>query len=271
MPRARITVDLILAAVVLLFAAPMVWLLVTGVGVDGIIGGPAPVRFTGANFGAVLTWDVAGRPLLNGLLISGGAAIITVLVALPAAYSLSRYQLRFGRIFLYTVLFATGLPLSAVMVPVYGLFVRLQLVDSLVGTTLFLAATSLPMAIWMTKNFIDGVPLSLEEAAQTDGASSLQRLRHVVLPLTLPGLTVVAIITFISTWGNFFVPFTLLLDPGKQPASVDIFSFFGEHGAIAYGQLAAYSIVYTTPVIGLYLLASKTLGAGFALTGAIKG
>jgi multiple sugar transport system permease protein len=268
--RSRITVDLILVAVVISFAAPLLWLIMASIGADGVFGGPAPTTVTGDNLSAVLNWNVAGRPLLNGLLISGGAAVITVLVALPAAYPLSRYQLRFGRMFLYTILFATGLPLSAMMVPVYGLFVRLQLVDSLTGTTLFLAATSLPMAIWMTKNFIDGVPLDLEGAARTDGASQLQRLRHIVLPLTLPGITVVAIVTFIATWGNFFVPFTLLLDPDKQPASVGIFAFFGEHGAIAYGQLAAYSIIYTTPVIGLYLLASKALGRGFTLAGAIK-
>jgi multiple sugar transport system permease protein len=266
----RLTVDLVLGVVVMLFAAPLLWLIMASIGADGVFAGPAPTTITGDNFSAVLTWGVTGRPLLNGLLISGGAAVVTVLVAVPAAYSLSRYQLRFGQMFLYTILFATGLPLSAMMVPVYGLFVRLKLVDSLAGTTLFLATTSLPMAIWMTKNFVDGVPLGLEEAARTDGASHLQRLRHIVLPLTLPGIMVVAIVTFITTWGNFFVPFILLLDPGKQPASVNIFSFFGEHGAIAYGQLAAYSIIFTTPVLGLYLLASKALGGGFTLAGAIK-
>jgi multiple sugar transport system permease protein len=119
---------------------------------------------------------------------------------LTAGYSLARYKVLL--MFLYPILFATCLPLSAMMVPVYGLFVRLQLVDSLTGATLFLVATLLPTAIWMTKNFIDGVPLGLEEAARTDGASQLQRLRHIVLPLTLPGIMVVAIVTFIATWAT---------------------------------------------------------------------
>jgi multiple sugar transport system permease protein len=155
-------------------------------------------------------------------------------------------------------------------VPVYGLFVRLNLVDSLGGTMVFMASTSLPMAIWMTKNFMDGVPISLEEAAWVDGASSMQALRRIVLPLMLPGLAVVGIFNFIAAWGNFFVPFVLLLDPAKEPASVNIFSFFGEHGMVAYGQLAAYSILYTTPVIGLYLLVSRALGGGFTMSGAVK-
>ena len=83
------------------------------------------------------------------------------------------------------------------------------------GTTLFLAASPLPFAIWLMKNFMDGVPIALEEAAWTDGASALQTLRRIVLPLMGPGVVVVTIYTFIRMWGNFFVPFMLLLDPNS--------------------------------------------------------
>lgn len=268
--RPRIVVNLVLAFVALLFLAPLLWLLTASFDAKGGFAAKLPSEFTLSNFGAVLTWEVAGRPLLNGLLMSGGAALITVVVAVLAAYPLSRYQLRFRRPFLYSILFTTGLPVTAIMVPVYGLFVRMNLIDSLGGTMVFMASTSLPMAIWMTKNFMDGVPVNLEEAAWVDGASSMQALRRIVLPLMLPGLAVVAIFNFIAAWGNFFVPFVLLLDPAKQPASVNIFSFFGEHGMVAYGQLAAYSILYTTPVIGLYLLVSRALGGGFTMSGAVK-
>ncbi|GAP56388.1 putative ABC transporter permease protein ORF1 [Arthrobacter sp. Hiyo6] len=157
------------------------------------------------------------------------------------------------------------------MVPVYGLFVQLKLLDSMVATVLFMAATALPMAIWMTKNFMDSVPLSLEEAAWVDGASGLTALRMVVLPLMRQGLGVVFIFVFIQTWGNFFVPFVLLLSPSKQPAAVSIFSFFGQHGAIAYGQLAAFSILYSVPVLVLYLIVARGTAGSLALSGAMKG
>jgi len=268
--RPRVVVNLVLAFVALLFLAPLLWLVTASFDANGGLSTRPPTRFTLSNFDAVLTWDVGGRPLVNGLLLSGGAALITVVVAVLAAYPLSRYQLRFRRPFLYSVLFTTGLPITAIMVPVYGLFVRLNLIDSLAGTTVFMAATALPMAIWMSKNFMDGIPVSLEEAAWVDGASPMQALRRIVLPLMLPGLAVVAIFNFISAWGNFFVPFVLLLDPAKQPASVNVFLFFGEHGGVAYGQLAAYSILYTTPVIALYLVVSRALGGGFTMAGAVK-
>ena len=177
------------------------------------------------------------RPLLNSLLLSGDAALLTMIAATLAAYPLSRYSLRFKKPFMYSILFATGLPVVALMVPVYGLFVQLHLLDSLPGTILFLTATSLPIAIWLTKNFMDGVPLELEEAAWVDGASALRALRRVVLPLMLPGMSVVAIFTFIMAWGNFFVPFILLLSPSKQPAAVSIFQFL--HGVWSRGLWSA--------------------------------
>jgi multiple sugar transport system permease protein len=135
----------------------------------------------------------------------------------------------------------------------------------------FLAATSLPMAIWMAKNFMDSVPISLEEAAWTDGASMFSTLTRIVVPLMRPGIAVVFIFVFIQAWGNFFVPFVLLLSPDKQPAAVSIFNFFGQYGSVAYGQLAAFSIVYSVPVIALYVLVSRTLGGSNALAGAVKG
>jgi multiple sugar transport system permease protein len=194
-----------------------------------------------------------------------------VACAALAAYPRSRYRSRFARPYLLTILFATCLPITAVMVPVYGLFVQVDLVDTRYGTALFLAAAQLPFAIWLMKNFMDGVPKVLEEAAWTDGASWPQTLLRVILPLMGPGLGVVAIYTFIMMWGNFFVPFMLLLSPEQLPASVSIFNFFGNYGAIAFGELAAFSILYSTPVVLLYILISRRLGGGFALGGAVKG
>ena len=200
---------------------------------------PSP---TLGNFKAVLNTDTTYRPVLNGIVLCGGAALLTMICAVLAAYPLSRFKSKFNRPFLLTVLFCTGLPITAVMVPVYGLFVQLNLVDTLGGTIMFMATSSLPFAIWLTKTFMDGVPISLEEAAWVDGAGNMQALRSIVLPLMWPGIAVVLIFTFIGMWGNFFVPFMLLLSPERLPASVSIFTFFGQYGEPNYGQLAAYSL-----------------------------
>jgi multiple sugar transport system permease protein len=261
----------VLLAIAACFAVPILWLVLAAFDGSATLSVHFPTAPTLGNFAKVLTPDIAFTPLVNSLVISSGCAIITVVVAILAAYPLSRYRMRVNKPFLYGILFGTCLPITAIMVPVYSLFVTLDLIDSVAGAVVFLAASSLPMAIWMSKNFMDSVPISLEEAAWMDGASMLTTLTRVVVPLMRQGIGVVFIFVFVQAWGNFFVPFVLLLSPGHQPASVSIFAFFGQYGAVAYGQLAAFSLVYSVPVLVLYLVVARTLGGSSALAGAVKG
>lgn len=255
----------------LLFAVPLLWLVTASLDADPTLAIQWPDVVTLDNFAQVLQPELTFLPLWNSLLLSGGTAVLTVVFAALAAYPLSRYRMRITKPFLYAILFGTCLPITAMMVPVYGLFVQLNLIDSIGGTILFLTASSLPIAIWMLKNFMDSVPVELEEAAWVDGASSMRTLWSIVLPLMRPGIAVVFIFVFIQAWGNFFVPFVLLLTPSYQPAAVSIFNFFGSFGAVAYGQLAAYSIVYSLPVLLLYVIIQRGLGGTSALAGAVKG
>jgi multiple sugar transport system permease protein len=268
---ARLFTYLALVVIALAFLLPFAWLLVSSVQPASGLSAKLTWKFSGSNFGAVLNAETIFRPMLNSLIISGCTAIITVFAAIFAAYPLSRYKTRFGRIFLYTILFSTGLPITAVMVPVYTIYSQFELTDSVPALILFMAASSLPFAIWMMKNFMDAVPVSLEEAAWTDGAGWLQSLWRIILPLMVPGLTVVFVFTFVLQWGNFFVPFILLQAPESQPASVTIYTFFSQYGQVAYGQLAAFSILYTAPVVLLYSALSRVFSGAFSLTGAVKG
>ncbi|MEU0925465.1 carbohydrate ABC transporter permease [Streptomyces solisilvae] len=269
--RRRLAADAALLVVAAAFLLPLAWLVLASIDSDATLRVSAPGSPTMENFSAVWTDEITFTPMLNSLLLCGGSTVLTVACAALAAYPLSRFRSRIVRPYLLTVLFTTCLPITAIMVPVYGLFVQVDLVDTMYGTALFLAASQLPFAIWLMKNFMDGVPVILEEAAWTDGASWLQSLTRVILPLMGPGITVVMIYSFIMMWGNFFVPFMLLLSPEQLPASVSIFTFFGNYGQVVYGQLAAFSILYSTPVLLLYVLISRRLGGGFALGGAVKG
>ena len=269
----RLLASLILLLMAAAFVIPLLWVLFAAFNGDpnqGIsIMWPHP--FTLDNFKAVMTPETTYIPLLNGAILCVGGTLITMVCATLAAYPLSRYRSRLKRPFLVTILFSTGLPITAIMVPVYGLFVQLALDDSIPATMVFMATTALPISIWLTKNFMDGVPIELEEAAWTDGATPMRGLLRIVMPLMGPGLSVVAIYTFIGLWGNFFVPFILLLTPEKQPMSVTIYTFFGQYGQVVYGQLAAYSLLYSLPSVLLYLVLSRRLGGAFAFGGGVKG
>ncbi|MFF5847410.1 carbohydrate ABC transporter permease [Streptomyces massasporeus] len=267
----RLAADAGLLVVAAAFVLPLAWVILSALDPHANLTVTTPDGLTLDNFDAILTPEITFTPLLNSLILCGGATLLTVVCAALAAYPLSRFRSRFNRPFLLTILFATSLPITAIMVPVYALFVQVDLIDTMQGTIFFFAASQLPFAIWLMKNFMDGVPKELEEAAWTDGASAFQSLLRIVLPLMGPGVSVVTVFSFVMMWGNFFVPFMLLLTPDQMPASVSINDFFGNRGMVAYGQLAAFSIVYSTPVILLYVLIARRLGGGFALGGAVKG
>jgi multiple sugar transport system permease protein len=274
-PRTRVAVgviNLVTAVLGITFLVPLLWVVFAAFNSQAGLKLEWPgSNFSFDNFRAILTPETTYRPMWNGLVLCVGSTVIAIAVATLAAYPLSRFNTRYKRPFLLTILFSTGLPITAIMVPVYGLFVQLNLIDTISGTVAFMATTALPMSIFLMKNFMDGVPLTLEEAAWTDGANSMQTLRHIVLPLMWPGMSVVTIFTFIGMWGNFFIPFILLLSPDRLPASVSIFTFFGQYGSVQWGQLAAYSILYTLPVVILYVLLSRRLGGAFNFGGALKG
>ncbi|RYV49489.1 carbohydrate ABC transporter permease [Pengzhenrongella frigida] len=273
-PRARnakVAANLALAAIGLVFLVPLGWILLAAFDPAATVSIGTPDTFTLSNFTEILNIDQTFRPLWNSAVLSMGTAVLTGVCSVLAAYPLSRYHQRFKKPFMYGILFGTCLPITAMMVPVYALFVSLRMLDSLTGTVLFLSATSLPMAIWMTKNFMDSIPISLEEAAWIDGASAMRALWTIVLPLMRPGLGVVFIFVFTQAWGNFFVPFVLLFSPENQPAAVAIYGFFGNYGTVAYGKLAAFSLLYSAPVLTLYLLVQRLTGNSFAMAGAVKG
>ncbi len=268
---ARAAANVAALVVGLCFVIPLAWIVLTSLNPHATVSLSWPDVFSLDNFKGVWTVKQTFRPIWNSFLISAGTAVLTVVAALLAAYPLSRYKMRFRQPFLYTILFGTCLPITAIMVPVYSLFVSMHLLNSTWGIIGFMAASGLPMAIWMMKNFMDSVPISLEEAAWVDGANTIKALIRIVAPLMAAGIAVVFVFVFTSTWGNFFVPFILYSSPDKQPAAVGIYQFFGTYGTIQYGKLAAFSILYSTPALVLYLITQKISGGNFAMAGAVKG
>lgn len=266
----KIAQYIVLGIIAVLFLVPLLWMLFSSVDPHAIQSIQMPSKLTLENFKAVISDKSILRSFGIGLLMSGFQAIFVVLICVLAAYPLSRYRLPFKRPFMLTILFLTSLPMTAVIVPVYQMFLYLKFQNSLIATTIFLISTSLPYGIWMMKNFMDSVPIDLEESAWMDGATVGQGIRKVVTPLMLPGIFTVGIFTFTGSWGNFFVPFILISSPEKLPASVTIFQFFGNNGLVNYGHLAAFSVLYTLPVVVLYAFSQAYMSKGFSFGGALK-
>jgi multiple sugar transport system permease protein len=262
------TVALVIVGV--LFLWPLLWLVFASFDAGAPLSVRIPETFTFDNYAKVLSDPMNIKSFANSFIIAFTQATIVLIVSVLAAYPLSRYHLKYNNTILYSMLFLTGLPITAIMVPVYILFFQLKFTNSILATTFFLIASALPYSIWMMKNFMDDVPVTLEEAAWMEGAGTLTTIKKVILPLIMPGMFVVFIFTFSGSWGNFFVPFILLNSADKMPAAVRIYQFFGSYGSVAYGELAAFSMLYTLPIGLLYIISQKFMSNGFALGGAIK-
>lgn len=261
----------ILLVIAALFILPLLWVIFASFDANATQVIKLPDKITLENYTSVIMDPLNQRAFLIGIFLSGGQTVLVVILSLLAAYPLSRFKMKNKQKLMMSILFMTSLPITAVMVPVYQLFLFLNFQDSLIATLLFLTASQLPFGIWLMKNFIDGVPVELEESAWIDGASMLAGIRKVIAPLMIPGIFTVAIFVFIGSWGNFFVPYILLQSPEKLPASVTIYQFFGQYGYAAYGQLAAYSVLYMLPTFILYYFAQNHMSKGFNMGGANKG
>jgi multiple sugar transport system permease protein len=259
--------NLVLAIIGVLFAIPLLWMVLASVDSNAkwYISWP---HFTLANFGTSLQ---NGRGFSLG--ISVELAVIATLVATIAgtlaAYAFSRRHLPWKGPLLLMVLFLSGVPINIIIIPIYQIFSQFGWL-TVAPTGVFLGVTALPFEIWIIKNFIDSVPGELEEAARIEGARTPMILWRLVLPLSAPGIGAAAIFGFINAWGAFLVPLVLISDSTHQPGSVQLYGFISA-AAINYGDIAAFSVLYSLPVLALYLIMNRAFRGGFVLSGAIKG
>ena len=267
--RMRWLLNLIMGVIGVAFLLPLAWLLAAAFNPEA---GPgiSVSHASLANFASAFHTG-AGRDILNSLYLAILSTVVATAVSILAGYTLSRRHVPFKGSILVGVLFLTGLPVSMLLVPIYEMYVRFNWLNSPFWTSFVLAATSVPFAIWLLKNFIDQVPREFEEAAAIEGSSELRILWTVVIPLALPGVLVSAILTFINAWGAFLIPLVLDSNPSDTPGAVGIYQFLDANAQVQYGPLAAYSILFSIPVLVLYLISSRWLQGGFAFAGGVKG
>lgn len=254
----------------LFFGLPLIWMVVTAFSPTSTLAWTPPARLTFQNFSAVSHQAGMWRSFGNSLYMSFGSACLATVLGALASYPLSRFRFRGRLVYMLTILFITGLPVTSLMVPLFEMYSRLNWLNSRLAVLLVLAALAIPVSIWLIKTFLDTIDPALEEAAWVDGCTKLQAFFRVILPLARPGLLVVLILNVLAAWGNFYVPFILLTTTNKFPAAVTMYTFFGAAGLVNYGHLAAFSILYAIPVVILYLLSGGRFGQTVNV-GGVKG
>ncbi|MEV0596667.1 carbohydrate ABC transporter permease [Nonomuraea cavernae] len=264
----RIGFYTLIAVLLAFFTIPLLWLATAPFTSDPTYEVRMP-DFTFENFQMIIDHPYALWSLVNSLVLAVGTAVLVVVLSALAAYALSRVRLPGRDALLYALLLLSSIITgTAAMVPLFQLAIELGLIDSQTGLILILSGGLLPAAIFMIKDFMDSTPKSYEESARVFGASPLQIVRHVVVPLVRPGLATIAVWTVANVWGNFLMPFLLLSDVEKQPAAVIMYTLYTEGGQANLKVLSTFGLLYSVPVVLMYLFVSKKYG--FRFHGGIK-
>lgn len=267
---ARLKSTLFYAGTVLLCLPPVfviVWMILTGLktGVQNI---SYPPQFifspTLENFRAVFAQYNFFKYLMNSLIVAGLATGLSLLLGLPAAYSIAKY--RQGRIGIL-ILVARMTPFVSYLLPWYIIFRYLNLIDTYTALTITHLIITLPMVIWLMISFFESVPAELEDAAMIDGCSSLQSFRIIVLPLVRNGIATSAIISFIFSWNQFL--FSLILSgPKTKTVPVAVYNFIS-YGKIDWAGIGAAATLIVLPVSVFAFFVRKSIVQGLTM-GALK-
>jgi len=257
------------SCIAITFLAPLVWAVISSVS-------PAPgtSQTSGFGFGNYVALFGYGRGLpaylLNSLIISVVAIVVTVLCAATGGYAFARFRFRGRNLLFILVLSVMMVPVAALLIPLIVWMQRIGLQNSLPGVGLVLTLFQLPFGVFMMRNSFAAIPRELEEAAQIDGCSQLGSFFKVMLPTVTPALITVGLFAYLAAWNDFMVSL-YLLSMENAPLPLALVNMRQQvMGVIDYGITTAGVVILTLPALVLFLALQKYYVKGFT-SGAVKG
>lgn len=259
-------------AIAAFFLAPFVWLFSAAFDANAQAYIRWPEQLTLDNFVQIFERYAFATALQNSVFVAVSTMLLTVCVVSLAGYSLSRIELRQKAWITYAILLLQTMPLSATMVPIYGLARELGLRNSYLGLILIHTAIELPFLVWLMKGFFDSVPRHLEEAAWLDGRSKFRALFEIVLPVARPGIAVAAGLSFLSAWAEVLMVLILVDQQGMKTIPLAFYETFrtaGGYTEVQYGVVAAMGVLYVLPVMAVFFATRRLMVRG--LMGSTRG
>ncbi len=271
----RLLFYLLVVFVVVYSVFPFYWALISSFKPSDALFSPdpsfLPIPFTLDHYRNVFFQANFGRNLLNSLIVAGGATLLSLTLGALAAYALGRLPFPPRNAVLYIVLGMTMFPQIAVLGGLFILLRQAGLFNTHLGLILSYLLFTLPFTVWVLVGYFRGLPRELEEAAYVDGATPLQTLVKVMLPLTGPGLVTTGLLAFIATWNEYLFALTFTVGDNVRTVPPAIASFGGASPfEIPWGSIMAASVVVTVPLVVLVLVFQNRIVAGLT-AGAVKG
>ena len=247
------------------FIVPFVWLFTAAFDAQAKAYIRFPSQPTLDNFVQIFDKYAFATALGNSVFVAVSTMLLTVAVVALAGYSLSRIELRQKTWITYAILLLQTMPLSATMVPIYGLARELGLRNSYLGLILVHSAIELPFLVWLMKGFFDSVPRQLEEAAWLDGRGKLRALFEIVLPVARPGIAVAAGLSFLSAWAEVLMVLILVDQQNMKTIPLAFYETFrtaGGYNEVQYGLIAAMGVLYVLPVMAVFFATRRLMVRG---------
>ncbi|WP_432561766.1 carbohydrate ABC transporter permease [Kineococcus sp. SYSU DK003] len=276
--RRRHAVSPVLAGVLAVGAAfllvlPVVWIVATSLKPDGEIFAIPPTLLPRAptltHFASVLGDASILQFFRNSLLAAGLATVVSLVLAVPAAFGFARFRYRASGVLLGAVLVTRMFPPVALALPFFLQFRQLGLLDSPIGLAVAYLPVVLPLMIWMLEGFFRELPEEILEAARLDGLGTPGILLRIVVPLSRPAIAVATMFGFLAAWNEFIIALSLTRTPSGQTMPVGIAGYITQFQTL-WGDMTAASVLYLAPVLVITVLAQRGIISGLT-AGATKG
>ena len=205
----------------------------------------------------------------NSLVISVGATLIAVVLAVPASYGIAKYHFKGKKAILLGFLVTQMLPVSVLLTPMFILFKNTHVYNTPVAAILADATIGIPFSVLILKNYFASIPKELEEATYIDGCNRFTAFIRVLIPIAKPGVVVCSVFSFLYAWGDLAYGMTFIIDQTKRPITAGIFNFMGQYGT-KWSYLTAFAVVTIIPVALIFIFMQKYIISGMT-SGAVKG
>jgi multiple sugar transport system permease protein len=271
--RARIGLGVSATTIVVFALAPVVWIVSLSFKQGDDINNKQfwPTHWSWENYKTVFETHLFTSALRNSLGISLIATTISVVLAMFAAYAVTRLDFPGKRFVLISAMAVTVFPAISIATPLFNLWRSIGLYDTWAGLVIPYLALTLPLSMWTLTSFFRQIPRELEQAAQVDGATTWQAFRRVLVPLAAPGVFTTAILAFFCAWNDFVFGITLTSTDRARPVPAALAFFSGDSQfQQPTAAISAAAVVVTIPVIVLVLLFQRRIVAGLT-SGAVKG
>jgi raffinose/stachyose/melibiose transport system permease protein len=266
-------VALALAPVLVLVLAPFAWLMVSSLKTEAEIARGDPFQWPAdliwRNYADAWRIGGFGELIGNSLMNLAGVVALTLATCAPAGYALAKMRFPGREWLFYAFILGLTIPIQAIIIPLYQVLFGLRLIDSLTGIVLAQVSNGIPFGIFLMRSFFMSVPDELVEAGKIDGASHAQILTRIFLPISLPAVQALVVISALSTWNDFFLPLVVLISPEVQTLPLGLVRFAGTY-ASEYRLVFSGTVISFLPIILLYVLTQRRFTEGLT-QGAIKG